>query len=80
MYFAIRKSIVYRIEVFRVESAKRKAIRRNKIDGKKYYVIRLQDRYRVYNSLEVKELKRQKIFKRDMSYVEFSKHCVFTTS
>lgn len=76
----ILEAATYRMELFRFEIAKRKAVRLNKIDGKRYYVVKLRSQYRVYNSLDVKELKRQKIFKRNMTYYEFSQYCAFTTT
>lgn len=75
----ILTGLSYRIEVFRVEFAKRKANRLHNIDGKKYYVIRLSNRYYVYNAFQIKDLRRQKVFMKSIDPYEFSKNCVYVT-
>lgn len=60
--------------------AKREANRRHHLDGKTYWVIRLSYRFRVYSTVDIKELKKQGIFRRDLDHIKLSEIAAYSTN
>ncbi len=60
--------------------AKRDANRRHFLDGKTYWVIRLSWSYRVYSTLDIKELKKRGFFRKDLDHIRLSEIAVYCTT
>lgn len=77
---SIRESVAYYIDRYKFLYAMRKANRLNAIDGKRYWVIKLSGWYRVYSGADIKALKAQKVFRRDMGFVELQSIAAYNTN
>lgn len=73
------QSLNYLAEKYRFICAKRKANRQHYLDGKRYWVIKLSNRYYVFSTVEVKELKRRGIFQKDLDFIRLKEQSAYDT-
>jgi hypothetical protein len=77
---SVGESFVYYVDRYKFLYAMRKANRLHRLDGKRYWVIKLSGWYRVYSSADIKALKEQKVFKRDIGFVELQGIAAYNTN
>lgn len=77
---AIKQWWEFQVERIRLSSAKREATYKNKLTGKKHYVIRLQNKFHVFSTSEVKNLKRMDIFRKDINFLKLDEIAVFVAN
>ena len=77
---SIGETILFYIEKYRLLIAIRKANRMHDIYGKRYWVIKLLGKFRVYSTADIKDLRQQKVFSRNLDFIELQKWANYNTN
>lgn len=75
----LRKTLNYYLVLWKFKAAKKEAERMHKITGKRYWVIQLLNKYHVLSSADIKDLKRQKVFRRDLDILKLTEVAAYRT-
>jgi len=75
----ISHSIIFYIEKYRFLYAMRKANRLHFLTGKRYWVIKLKGRYMVFSGYQIKALKKQGYFRKDLDFVKLMHAAIYNT-
>jgi len=73
------KALVFTVEWFRKWLAIQDANMQHMLDGKRYWVLKLQGKYRVYNNQDIKRGRKAKIFQKDLDFLKLKEFSVYHT-
>jgi hypothetical protein len=75
----ILAGIIFYVEKYRFLYAMRKANRLHFLNGKRYWVIKLQGKYRVFSGADIKALKARGIFRKDVDFIKLQSIAIYNT-